>query len=232
MRGSYPMRATTMPARIAASQRRNGIGRCIEIHAVPSDISASAIVSQPFSSAKVSASAMAASVPVANSAIEIGNPGRCSRLLKLSVAAPNAAASTTARIANGIERSRCAMRAYSAISSASGVNTAQADHTTGTMALTERPCARNPAAPKPTAKIAADIRCTETEPSVAFGPMPGSGPPGSTSMSGLPRTAHSANTMKTNAAAATIAPVAASVRHATNKVPATSNANTIMAVSA
>ena len=70
------MRATTMPARIAASQRRNGIGRCIEIHAVPSDISASAIVSQPFSSAKVSASAMAASVPVANSAIEIGNPGR------------------------------------------------------------------------------------------------------------------------------------------------------------
>ena len=70
------MRATTMPARIAASQRRNGIGRCIEIQAVPSDISASAIVSQPFSSAKVSASAIAASVPVANSAIEIGSPGR------------------------------------------------------------------------------------------------------------------------------------------------------------
>jgi hypothetical protein len=34
---------------MAASQRRNGIGRCIDIHAHPIDISASAIVSQPFS---------------------------------------------------------------------------------------------------------------------------------------------------------------------------------------
>ena len=65
------MRATTMAARIAASQRRNGTGRCSEIHAVPSDISASAIVSQPLSSAKVKASASAASVPVANSAAAI-----------------------------------------------------------------------------------------------------------------------------------------------------------------
>src|SRR6202165_4317789 len=61
------MRSTTMPARTAASQRRNGIGRCIDIHADPIDIIASAIVSQPFSSAKVSASASAPSVPVANS---------------------------------------------------------------------------------------------------------------------------------------------------------------------
>ena len=64
-----------MPARIAASVRRNGIGRCSEIQAVPSDISASAMVSQPFSSAKVSASASAASVPVANSAIDACKPG-------------------------------------------------------------------------------------------------------------------------------------------------------------
>ncbi len=96
---------------MADSERRNGIGRCIEIHAVPIDISASAMVSQPFSSAKVSASASAPSVPVANSAVEIGNPGRLSRLVRTSVAAPYAAASTTARIANGIERSRWAMRA-------------------------------------------------------------------------------------------------------------------------
>ena len=71
-----------MPARIAASVRRNGIGRCSEIQAVPSDISASAMVSQPFSSAKVSASASAASVPVANSAIAACRPGRSSRLLE------------------------------------------------------------------------------------------------------------------------------------------------------
>jgi hypothetical protein len=98
--------------------------------------------------------------------------------------------------------------------------------------LTERPCAKNPAAPNPAAKIAADIRCSDTDPSVAFGPIPGSGPPGSTSMSGLPRIAHSANTMKTSAAAAPTAPAAASVRHATSRAPATSSAKTIMAASA
>ena len=68
--------------------------------------------------------------------------------------------------------------------------------------------------------------------SVAAGPMPGSGPPGSTSMSGLPRTAHSANTTKTSTAAAPTAPVAASARQATNSVPATRIANTTMAASA
>ena len=60
------------------------------------------------------------------------------------------------------------------------------------------------------------------EPSVAAGPMPGSGPPGKTSMSGLARIAHSANTMKTKPAAPATAAVAASARQATNKVPATS----------
>ena len=43
--------------------------------AAAGDISASAIVSQPFSSAKVSASASAASVPVANIAPAAGSPG-------------------------------------------------------------------------------------------------------------------------------------------------------------
>ena len=65
------------------------------------------------------------------------------------------------------------------------MKTAAADQITGMIGPTERPCARNPATPKPAAKIAADIRCSDTDPSVAFGPMPGSGPPGSTSISGI-----------------------------------------------
>ena len=87
------MRITTMPARMAASDRRNGIGRCNEIHAVPADISASAIVSQPFSSANVRASASAASVPVAYNATAacmpgpVSRAGRSSRLARISVAA-------------------------------------------------------------------------------------------------------------------------------------------------
>ena len=109
---------------------------------------------------------------------------------------------------------------------------AAADQTTGMIGPAERPCARNPATPKPAAKIAADIRCSDTEPSVALGPMPCNGPPGSTSMSGLARTAHSANTMKTRAAAAPTAPAAASLRQATRILPATSRPNTTIAVSA
>ena len=102
----------------------------------------------------------------------------------------------------------------------------------GMIALTERPCARKPATPNPTAKIAAVIRCSETDPSVADGPMPASGPPGSTSMSALARIAHSANTTKTSAAAAPTAPVAASLRQATARLPAASRPNAIIAASA
>ena len=112
------------------------------------------------------------------------------------------------------------------------MNTAAADQTTGMIGLAERPCARNPATPKPAAKIAAEIRCSDTEPSVALGPMPAIGPPGSTSMSGLARIAHSANTMKTRPAAAPTAPTAASVRQATNRLPATSRPNATIATSA
>src|SRR4029077_19002925 len=99
-----------------------------------------------------------------------------------------------------------------------GVNTDAADQITGMTGLVERPCARNPSTPNPAAKIAADTRCSDTDPSVALGPIPGSGPPGSTSMSGLARIAHSAKTMKTKAAAAATAPLAASVRQATIKL--------------
>jgi hypothetical protein len=50
-----------------ASQRNAGSGRLSLTKAAAGDISASAIVSQPFSSTKVSASASATSVPVADS---------------------------------------------------------------------------------------------------------------------------------------------------------------------
>jgi hypothetical protein len=95
-----------MPARIDDRIRRNGIGRCVETQAAPAEVSASAMVSQPLSSAKVSASANAASVPVANSAVELTSPARASRRLRASVAAANRIASSTARIAKGTERSR------------------------------------------------------------------------------------------------------------------------------
>ena len=209
--------------------RRNGIGRCSKIQAVPSDIRASAIVSQPFSSAKVSASASAPSVPVANKAIEKLRPGRSSRRVSASVATARVAASTTARIANGMERSRWAMRAYRATSSASGVNTPAADHTTGTTAFSERPCARKPAAPKPIAKIAAVTRCHDTDAPSGFGPIEGSAPPGSTRRSGLSRSAHSANTRNTVAAAAPTAPLALGARQATASVAATSTVKPISA---
>ena len=101
------------------------------------------------------------------------------------------------------------------------------------MALTDRPCAAKPAKPKPAAKIAAVIRCSDTEPSIAAGPpMPGSGPPGITVRSGLACTAHSAKTTKTKAAAKAIAPVAAGANHATNNAAATRMAKTMRAASA
>ena len=50
---------------MAASQRSIGSGRFSEIQAMPGTIRASATVSQPFSSAKVSASARQATAPVA-----------------------------------------------------------------------------------------------------------------------------------------------------------------------
>ena len=50
----------------AASQRSAGQGRFSAIQAMPGTISASAMVSQPFSSARESASASEAIAPVAN----------------------------------------------------------------------------------------------------------------------------------------------------------------------
>ena len=73
---------------MAASQRSHGNGRFSATQAAPGTISASPTVSQPFSSAKVSASASAASAPVANIALAAMSPGRCSRCTSVSVATP------------------------------------------------------------------------------------------------------------------------------------------------
>jgi hypothetical protein len=77
---------------------------------MPGTIRASAIVSQPFSSAKVSASASAAIDPVAKIACAAAAPGRGARRASISVAIANSAASSSARPANGIERSQPATR--------------------------------------------------------------------------------------------------------------------------
>ena len=68
----------------------------LRTQAMPGTISASATVSQPFSSAKVSASASAATVPVAKIAPAPAMPGRGARLPSVSVAQPNSAASSSA----------------------------------------------------------------------------------------------------------------------------------------
>ena len=98
--------------------------------------------------------------------------------------------------------------------------------------LVERPCARNPATPNPAAKIAAVMRCSDTDPSVAAGPMPGSGPPGSTSMSGLPRIRPFGKHDEHQRGGGADRTGSGFARQATNRVPATSSANTIIAVSA
>ena len=85
MRGSYATRATTRATMMAASQRSHGSGRFSATQAAPGAISASPTVSQPFSSAKVSASASAASAPVANIALAAMSPGRRSRWISVSV---------------------------------------------------------------------------------------------------------------------------------------------------
>ncbi len=80
------MRSSTSAITPAASQRSAGSGRCPAIQAMPGTISASATVSQPFSSAKVSASASDATAPVAKTAAEAARPGRGSRRPSSSVA--------------------------------------------------------------------------------------------------------------------------------------------------
>ena len=59
------IRSITSATRIVQSGRSIGSGRWVEIQAMPGTIKASATVSQPFSSAKVSASARAATPPQA-----------------------------------------------------------------------------------------------------------------------------------------------------------------------
>ena len=99
------MRAITAATRMPHSQRSHTSGRFSATYAVPGTIRASATVSQPFSSAKVSASASAAIAPVAKIAAADGVPGRGSRFISASVATANTAATSSASAANGRERS-------------------------------------------------------------------------------------------------------------------------------
>ena len=223
-----------MPASIDDSTRRNRNSRCVETHAAAADVSASAMVSQPLSRAKVSASASAASVPVA---VERGCGGRVSWTRVATASGfrwrpQELAASGAARVETGSSGrdGRCGHTARS---------------TTPAAQIRLRPT-RSPAPMRLSCglvrkslrrqsrqqKAAAVTRCNEMELSVGEGPMPGSGPPGNTSMSGLARTAHSRNTRPAKAAANATAPVAAGARHATNSVAAVSTANTMMAASA
>ena len=110
MRGSQAMRATTRATMTAASARRNGSGRCAAIQAMPGTMRARPTVSQPFSIANVRVSASEATAPVAKIACAAGTPGRGARRPSCSVATANSAASSSARPANGIERSQPATR--------------------------------------------------------------------------------------------------------------------------
>jgi hypothetical protein len=77
---------------------------------MPGTISASATVSQPFSSARLKASASEAIAPVAKMAQAASLPGRSLGLLKASVATAKAPARATAAPAKGIDCSKPAIR--------------------------------------------------------------------------------------------------------------------------
>ena len=110
MRGSQAMRPNTPKVTAAASQRSTGQGRWFATQAMPGTISASATVSQPFSRARLRASASAAIAPVAKRTEAASLSGRPGRLLKVSVARAKAPASRMAAPAKGSERSKPAMR--------------------------------------------------------------------------------------------------------------------------
>ena len=76
---------------------------------MPGTISASETVSQPFSRARLRASASEAIEPVAKMALAARSASGL-RLLKASVAKAKMPASTSAALAKGIERSKPAMR--------------------------------------------------------------------------------------------------------------------------
>ena len=104
MRGSSAIRAITSEDDGAAELAQDRHRLLVGDEAMPGTIRASATVSQPFSSAKVSASASAATAPTAKIALASRMPSRSSRCQSWSAASANRAASVSAMIANGIER--------------------------------------------------------------------------------------------------------------------------------
>jgi len=110
MRGSSAIRSTTMAARIAP-ENAGTIGRCIDIQAVPSGQSASAIVSQPLASANVNASASAASRRSQTARSRPAGPAIFA--LAQDLVAPHGCCNITARMAKGIDvrDARCGIEA-------------------------------------------------------------------------------------------------------------------------
>src|SRR6266545_886239 len=97
---------------------------------------------------------------------------------------------------------------------ASGVNTAQAAHTIGMSARSERPCARKPEPKNSAANSAPSVRCQVTFTSGGSGIAGAVTPEGATSVKKLNSRAQSTNTIKVSNEAAGNAPVAASARQA------------------
>ena len=140
--------------------RSAGSGRLSAIQATPGTISASATVSQPFSSAMVSASASAATAPVAKIAAAAALPGRGSRRLS---------ALGRDREQRG-EQQREPGKRHRLLELVDAVVERDQDrerhehrgrrpqhrHDRGRV---ERPCARKPAAPNSAARPAPSVRC-------------------------------------------------------------------------
>ena len=137
----------------AASQRSPDQGRFSATQAMPGTISASATVSQPFSSARLSASASEAIEPVAKMALAASLPGRSPRLPIASVASAKAPASTHRGAGEGDR----AVEAGDAVverdeDGDGGEHRRRAPQNADQRAGCARPCARNPDTPNSRAK--------------------------------------------------------------------------------
>ncbi len=97
---------------------------------------------------------------------------------------------------------------------ASGVNTAAAAHSAGTIGRCERPCARKPGTPKSAAKPMPSARCHPVRASSGSGTAPATGPDGAIRYSALRLNAQRTMTSAARSAAAGTAAMAAVVRQA------------------
>ena len=186
-------------------------------------------MSQPFSSANVSASASAAIEPVAKIAAAEGRPGRGSRLVSSSVATANSAASSSASAG---ERER-ALEAVDAIVERDQ-DRERRDH--GGRGPDDRRLGARRAALREEARAGEQRREAEAEREMravearaAARARPAVGPPGAISVRHWMSTAQSAITSAASAPATGTAATAASVRHAIAIVATTSSVKAVSA---